>query len=264
MTKLLISLLLITLCVSVTLQQDVDAYPGAVGLFPWFAFYQREHGTWRSDACGGTIIAKNWIITTANCGSPANNTIYRILLGAVEWEDEENAEQIIETTLFYRHPLFHDHAGNRTNNVGLMELPTDIQFSPRIQAINLPWDYRDISFAGQDLFIVAALNQINENGFNHNLRFNQLRVITDYECDVLSLGFRNEPEMCTFVTESNPLQTPCGPSPGTALATNQNGYWIMIGSGADSNCGNTSPTRWNRLTEHLEWIEEVTGLTENL
>lgn len=166
MSKLVISLVLVSLCATATLQQDVDAYPGAVGLFPWYAFFQRDHGTWRSDACGGTIIAPNWIVTTSSCGSPDNVTTYRVLLGAVQWQDEENAEQIIETTLFYRHPLFHDQSGNRTNNIGLMELPTEIQFSPRVQAINLPWSYTDDSdfFAGQDLCIVAVLNQINANG----------------------------------------------------------------------------------------------------
>lgn len=70
--------------------------------------------------------------------------------------------------------------------------------------------------------------------------------------------------MCTFITESNPLQTPCGVDPGTSLANiDNNGIWTMIGSGTDENCGNTTPTRWNRLTEHLPWITEVTGLTEN-
>lgn len=166
MTKLVISLLLVALCATSTLQQnpDIDGHPGAAGVFPWFVFYQRVHGTWFSDACGGTILSSTWIITTANCGSPANNTIYRILFGAAQWEDESNAAQIIETTLFHRHPQFNDHAGNRTFNVGLMELPIEIEFSPIVRAINLPWDYTDLSFAGETFFIVTAKNQVDENG----------------------------------------------------------------------------------------------------
>lgn len=167
MSKLVvISLLLVSLC-NLTLQQGEIAYPGALEQFPWFVLFHRvslpqlPQLALFLDACGGTIIAPTWIISTANCGSPSppNTTNYRILIGAVEWEDEVNAEQIIETTLFYRHPLFHDHSGNRTNNLGLMQLGTEIQFSARVQAINLPWNLIGDTFAGQELFIVTVLNQ---------------------------------------------------------------------------------------------------------
>lgn len=69
--------------------------------------------------------------------------------------------------------------------------------------------------------------------------------------------------MCTFAMEQNPMHTPCGASPGTALANFINGTWTMVGSGADQMCGNTIPIRWNRITDYLPWINEVTGLTAN-
>lgn len=97
---------------------------------------------------------------------------------------------------------------------------------------------------------------------NHNLRFNTVGVISDDDCDAIG-NLRNDYEMCTFATESNPLHTPCGANPGTALASYIDGFWFMVGSGADQNCGNTTPARWNRITERLEWITEITGITQN-
>lgn len=102
----------------------------------------------------------------------------------------------------------------------------------------------------------------NCSGRNPHIRFNQVLSISDNECDDISPGLRNEPEMCTFVTASNPLQTPCKVESGIALARFDNGTWTMVGSGTDKGCGDTVPTRWNRLTEHLTWISEVTGLSQ--
>lgn len=101
-------------------------------------------------------------------------------------------------------------------------------------------------------------------GFNHNLRYNLVQILSDSECDAIRPDFRNNYEMCTTFTEQNPLHTPCGASPGTSLANFIGGNWTMVGSGADQGCGNTIPNRWARITDYLPWINEVTGLSENL
>lgn len=262
--KLVITLLIVTLCASNTLQQntDTDGFQAPVGSFPWSAFIQQRN--WFQESCGGSVIAPNWVLTAASCKNANNNTVYRVFLGAVSWQYESLSEQILESNLFHLHPQFDGNSENRTNDIGLVELSTEIQFSPRVHAINLPWEYTDNSFAGQVLYIVAAVNLISGTGPNYNLRFNHVRVISDDDCDALSPGLRNESEMCTFVTEANPLQTPCRAEPGTVLARVANfGIWTIIGSGAVNSCGDTIPTTWNRVTEHLEWINEVTGLTAN-
>lgn len=267
MAKIIITLLLVIVCAAITHQQalDISGHPATIGLFPWYVFYQRVHPTGFSDGCGGTLISSTWVMTAANCGSPDNTTVYRVLLGAVNWQIEENVELVIDTTVFYQHPNFNDVAGAREANLGLIELPEQVIFNPRIRAINLPWEFTDRTFTGQELFYTAALNQVNENGWNHNLRFNMVRVISDQECDSLrpENNVRQDYEMCTFGTEANPLQTPCGNSPGAAIAILIDGIWTQIGSGPDTNCGAVIPTRWIRLTDYLSWITEITGITKN-
>lgn len=166
MVKILITLFLVVLCAAISHQQtDISGYPATIGLFPWYVFYQRVHPTgWFSDACGGSLISSTWIMTAANCGSPDNTTIYRVLLGAVHWEIEDNVELVIDTTIFIRHPNFIDVAGSRTANLGLIQLPIEVIFNPRINSINLPFEFYDSTFIGQELFFTAVLNQVNENG----------------------------------------------------------------------------------------------------
>lgn len=95
------------------------------------------------------------------------------------------------------------------------------------------------------------------------LRFNQVRVLSDNECDNVSPGLRNPAEMCTFISELNPLHTPCTTEAGPLLASLDSGNWTLVGAGAEKRCGNIIPSRWNRVTEHLTWISEMTGLTKN-
>lgn len=165
MAKIATALLLI-FCFAVTHQQvpDISGYPATIGLFPWYVFYQRVHSTGFSDACGGTLISSTWIMTAANCKSSDNTAVYRVFFGAVDWEDEENVELVIDTTIFIQHHNFKDFPGSRTANLGLMQLPVPVVFNPRINAINLPWEFVDKTFTGQELFYTAVLNQVNEDG----------------------------------------------------------------------------------------------------
>lgn len=171
MAKIVITILLTIFCAAITHQQaaDITGYPATIGLFPWYVFYQRVHSTGFSDACGGTLISPIWVMTAANCKSPDETTVYRVLLGAVNWEIEEDVELVIDTTIFIQHPMFIDLPGSRTANLGLMELPVPVIFNPRINAINLPWEFTDNSFTGQELFYTAVLNQINADGNLFNL-----------------------------------------------------------------------------------------------
>lgn len=201
MTKLVISLLLVTLCATITLQQDpdLDGIPGTVGLHPWFVFIRQRN--WFAESCGGTIIAPTWIITSANCRNSWNLTVYEVYLGAVNWRLSSTPEQIIQTTLFHSHPEFNDSPGNRSNSIGLLELPTEIQYSERVQPINLPWAYTDNTFAGQDLYIVTVLFQyIGLNGMSLKSQFICLNI-----CNYLfKIFFRGKSELkiqsssCTF------------------------------------------------------------------
>lgn len=90
-------------------------------------------------------------------------------------------------------------------------------------------------------------------------------ILSDSDCDVLNPNKRNDYEMCTTITELNPHHSPCGANPGTALANYINGTWTLVGSGADQTCSlvNVIPARWNRITDYLPWITEITGLTKN-
>lgn len=166
MSKLVISLLLVTLCATITLQQntDTDGLPGTVGLFPWFVYIQQRN--WFAESCGGTIIAPTWVVSSADCRNDWDLTVYRVFIGAVNWQFDSASSQIIETNQFYNHPLYVDSEGNRTNNIALLELPTEIQFSLNVQPISLPWEYTSDSFEGLGLWIVAAIEHFNDDGMS--------------------------------------------------------------------------------------------------
>lgn len=166
MAKLIISLLLVTLCATITLQQntDTDGLPGTVGLFPWYVYIQQRN--WFAESCGGTIIAPTWIVSSADCRNDWNLTVYLVHIGEANWQWTSAPSQIIETTQFYNHPLYVNSEGNRTNNIALLELPTEILYSVNVQPIALPWEYSSDSFEGLGLWIVTVIEHFNDNGMS--------------------------------------------------------------------------------------------------
>lgn len=72
---------------------------------------------------------------------------------------------------------------------------------------------------------------------------------------------RNENELCTLGTPSNPNQEPCNTHPGGALI-----FYIgletptLIALESRKHCGELFPSKFTRITEHLEWIGDVTGI----
>ena len=92
----------------------------AIGQFP----YQAAITVNFSGFCGGSLISKNWILTAAHC-----------VKGYVQWTVDLGAHNIRESsepgrvTLTSRTAIPHENHTYLKNDVALIQLPQDVQFS---------------------------------------------------------------------------------------------------------------------------------------
>lgn len=93
-------------------------------------------------------------MTEAFCGM--NPTSWHIYYGETNFTHSSDSEAIISTN-FVSHPLFNYPVAWFENNIGLIELPTNIEFSSDVRAITLPWESKN----EQDInafFVGARIN----------------------------------------------------------------------------------------------------------
>lgn len=85
-----------------------------------------------------------------------------------------------------------------------------------------------------------------------------VNVISDAVCDDL-VNSRNG-KMCTIGTATNPRQTPCN---GLGyLVIHRNLQFVFVGVTSVNNCSTFVPNAFPRVTQYLDWISSVTGLTK--
>lgn len=91
------------------------------------------------------------------------------------------------------------------------------------------------------------------------IRWNLLRIITTEECSNYMTA--DETILCTFGTDSNLDQAPCGVTDGSSLAYVSNNSWIQIGIGNWPSCRSNAPGKFTNVRFYLDWLAEVTGIT---
>lgn len=115
-----------------------DAY---MGQFPWFSHIE---GYLESNilaiVCSGSIISSNWVMTEAFCGITSNS--FHLYFGNTNFSESLNSSEAIISNRFITHPLFQPSSWLE-NNIGLIQLPVNIEFSTDVRAITLPWNTFD-------------------------------------------------------------------------------------------------------------------------
>lgn len=90
-------------------------------------------------------------MTEAYCGMASNS--YHLYFGHTDFS--EYPDPVI-SNIFISHPLF-NYPGWLEHNIALIQLPGHIQFTPRVQPINLPWKAVDET-ALHTFFVGTRLN----------------------------------------------------------------------------------------------------------
>lgn len=140
------------------------------------------------------------------------------------------------------------------NDIGLIELSSDIEFDDNVKAVQLVQRSNiNDSFAGR-LSVATGWGQIEEGWASDDLRFVYLTPMKNEECKKY-YPFISDSHICTPTGG----KSPCNGDSGGPLVTSDTYEQIGITSFGDG-CEGEQPAAFARVASYLDWIKSKTGL----
>nr|XP_054763623.1 uncharacterized protein LOC129270248 [Lytechinus pictus] len=223
-----------------------------LGEYPWHVALYIRNGTF---ACGGSIIAKDWILTAAHCLYGLDPP-FHIQAGTLTYGfDMDPNGQVREAAQTYIHPLYLPTKFD--NDIALIKLSTPLTFTDAVQPVCLPAVRDDLpevgsfaTFTGWGSFTTyqGAIPQI--------LQTARAPVIPTYICQRHVTFPIPQPLMfCTMYDTG--LQDTCSGDSGGGLVQEKNGQWAIYGinSWGLRDCGSAyTPSGKTRVSSYIDFI----------
>lgn len=196
--------------------------------------------------CGGTIYNRRWIVTAAHCVESVSPLAFTVVTGAYKLSSggqEYKVEQLVV------HPAW--SSWNLSNDIGLIKLSSDIQFSDKVQALPLSSSYVQT----EDAVASGWGTDSYPGSVPDNLQWINLKTITNDECNAAHGGGSViDTAICTYTTYGEGM---ChGDSGGPLVVRGELTGIVSWGRP----CAVGFPDAFTRVFSFKSWIEETCRL----
>ncbi|MGB5445473.1 MAG: serine protease [Psychromonas sp.] len=238
-------------------ESEIDQFPWAVSL--------KDSAT-LAHFCGGSLIAKQWVLTAAHCLINNNNdtakSAAKITATVGEYDlDSIPATPSIEIEQFYIHPDF--NSTTQVNDIALLKLATAVDDPSLIEPFSIEntiaavTSQRSVTALGWGSTVAYNPNETVDPDYPNILNHVEIALFTDHMCSS-ALGNNYTAEMLCAGLEDGGKDS-CQGDSGGPLVINQDGSWQQIGiiSWGNGCAAEGYPGVYTRLALYEEWVNGI-------
>ncbi|XP_065346385.1 trypsin delta-like isoform X1 [Cloeon dipterum] len=234
----------------------ISGHEALPGEFPWQVLVNEADLQYTNYyKCGGVIISKNWILSTASClqsfhsfrdGRSWSAMIY---VGTL---DKSRPAIVHQSSKVIYHPNYNKIT--HFNDIALIKTKHEIKFNPRVSAIPLAQDPIS-SFVSGDM-AGWGYEYYQSGNYANKLRITSLNIISRDDCRALLETEKTSLGADQFCAAESGAAA-CKGDEGGAFVTQ---YSVLSGLIHQNFCTlNDLPTVFVDVYHHREWIYNITG-----
>lgn len=236
----------------------VDASPGS---WPWQAALKLNGAL----TCGGTLVAKNWVLTAGHClissGKLVKEEELEVVLGDHDRNKVEGTEQTFKVLRIVRNPSY--NPSTKDSDIALLQLNQEATLNKYVGTACLPTEEPKTS-TNSTCYITGFGKTGDEAAKAVILQQAKLPVVTNTECSILNkYPTVTENMLCAgYGLDFSHTESGCRGDSGGPFVCEKSGSWYIQGvvSWGSSRCiSGENFTVFARVLKFVDWIKSTIG-----
>lgn len=230
---------------------------------------QAEQGEWGwqvlvrpgSYLCGGSLIAKDWVLTAAHCVYSSSNNLFaaesiQVTVGETHRGVVEGTEQIFAVDAIFAHENYNEW--NKNNDIALLHLAEPVTMNDAIAIVPMLTTEQLALADANKLATVTGWGTTAEGGFaSSTLMEVNVPVVSNDVCNS-SYGIISENMICAGYAEGG--KDSCqGDSGGPLVVPDENGNWYLAGVVSFGyGCAREHFYGvYTRVSQYVDWVQTI-------